>query len=249
MRKQSLFAIALAFTAAPALANEILQANPGPQNNGGGATWAIFFDLEASSQDLTVTALRTASLAAAGAPFSIDVWVRSGTALGGPVATGPGSDPSGWTLLGNAPAMQGPEASGISEIIDIPEIEMQAGDQVGVALVFRDAAPAYFGIGTPPYGTYADANLTLTTGDVRSQPFTTGGNFFSSRELVGELHYTTGAPTCPADLNGDGVVDADDFFLFLQLFADGDTRADINGDGVIDADDFFEYLALFAAGC
>ncbi len=58
-----------------------------------------------------------------------------------------------------------------------------------------------------------------------------------------------GAPTCPADLNGDGVVDADDFFLFLQWFADADPRADINNDGVIDADDFFEYLGLFAAGC
>ena len=54
---------------------------------------------------------------------------------------------------------------------------------------------------------------------------------------------------CPADLNGDGVVDADDFFLFLQLFADGDPAADINGDGVIDADDFFGYLGLFADGC
>ncbi len=54
---------------------------------------------------------------------------------------------------------------------------------------------------------------------------------------------------CVADLNNDGVVDADDFFLFLQLFASGDTRADINNDGVIDADDFFDYLTLFAQGC
>ncbi len=58
-----------------------------------------------------------------------------------------------------------------------------------------------------------------------------------------------GDPPCPADLNGDGVVDADDFFLFLQWFADADPRADINNDGVIDADDFFDYLSLFAAGC
>ncbi|MCC5786010.1 MAG: dockerin type I repeat-containing protein [Phycisphaerales bacterium] len=58
-----------------------------------------------------------------------------------------------------------------------------------------------------------------------------------------------GGPTCPPDLNGDGVVDADDFFLFLQLFAAGDLRADFNNDGVIDADDFFEFLNAFAAGC
>lgn len=56
-------------------------------------------------------------------------------------------------------------------------------------------------------------------------------------------------PECRADMNRDGVVDADDFFLYLQLFAAGDPRADINDDGVINADDFFEYLDLFAAGC
>ncbi len=53
----------------------------------------------------------------------------------------------------------------------------------------------------------------------------------------------------PADLTGDGIVDADDFFLFLSLFAAGDPRADFNNDGVIDADDFFAFLSAFAAGC
>ncbi len=57
------------------------------------------------------------------------------------------------------------------------------------------------------------------------------------------------SPPCIPDINGDGVVDADDFFAFLSLFASGDLRADINNDGVIDADDFFAFLTLFAAGC
>jgi len=68
---------------------------------------------------------------------------------------------------------------------------------------------------------------------------------------------------CPPDLTGragngvsDGAVDANDFFFYLQLFADSDSRADLTGpggdgvpDGVIDANDFFFYLQLFAAGC
>ncbi len=54
---------------------------------------------------------------------------------------------------------------------------------------------------------------------------------------------------CSVDLSRDGVVDANDFFLFLSLFAAGDSRADFNNDGVIDADDFFAFLAEFAAGC
>ncbi|TVS08207.1 MAG: hypothetical protein EA423_02020 [Phycisphaerales bacterium] len=67
-------------------------------------------------------------------------------------------------------------------------------------------------------------------------------------EAPADLPGGTG-PTCPPDLNGDGVVDADDFFLFLSLFASGDPRADFNNDGVIDADDFFAFLGAFAAGC
>lgn len=54
---------------------------------------------------------------------------------------------------------------------------------------------------------------------------------------------------CPADLNGDGVLDVDDFFTFLDLFAAGDDRADFNSDGTIDVDDFFAFLDAFAAGC
>ncbi|MCC5787524.1 MAG: dockerin type I repeat-containing protein [Phycisphaerales bacterium] len=81
------------------------------------------------------------------------------------------------------------------------------------------------------------ANIWQGTG-----PSPVQGNF-SIIKLI-----TDGA-TCPPDLNGDGVVDADDFFLFLQLFADGDPRADFNNDGVIDADDFFAFLNAFAAGC
>ena len=56
-------------------------------------------------------------------------------------------------------------------------------------------------------------------------------------------------PECRADLNGDGQLDADDFFTFLDLFASGDDRADFVEDGVLDALDFFAFLDAFAAGC
>jgi len=54
---------------------------------------------------------------------------------------------------------------------------------------------------------------------------------------------------CPADLTGDDLVDANDFFAYLDLFAANDPAADINQDTFIDANDFFAYLTLFAAGC
>ena len=54
---------------------------------------------------------------------------------------------------------------------------------------------------------------------------------------------------CPADITGNGVVDADDFFGYLDLFAAGDSRADLDANGVIDSADFFAYLDLFVIGC
>ncbi len=57
------------------------------------------------------------------------------------------------------------------------------------------------------------------------------------------------ANPCCADIDRSGVLDANDFFVFLDYFAAGDPHADFTGDGVIDAADFFAYLDAFAAGC
>jgi hypothetical protein len=180
-----LAALALALSASA----QTLPAHPGPANNGGSAGWAMFMDLEALSGNLTVTELTTANTGAAGAGFSVEVFTRTGTALGGPVGMGPGSSPAGWTSLGVAAATQGATPSGVSLPIDIPDIALTQGQVTGVALQFSGVGPRYFGTGTPPYSVFSDANLMLTTGDGRSAPFTTGGSFFTSRALVGEITY------------------------------------------------------------
>ncbi|MCW5754914.1 MAG: hypothetical protein KIT24_09440 [Phycisphaeraceae bacterium] len=82
------------------------------------------------------------------------------------------------------------------------------------------------------------------------------------------------APSCLADLSGstnpddpdygipDGIVDASDFFYYLDQFVAGNVAvADLTGasdpndpdygipDGIVDASDFFYYLDIFVAGC
>ncbi len=171
---------------------QILPANPGPSNNGGATNYAIFLDFIAGAMPIDVTHMKTASTAAAAATFNVEVLTRTGSSLGGPVGSGPGSSMAGWTSLGTVPAVQGPTGSGISELFALPTISIGAGDTVGVALRFTGAGPRYFGTGTPPYSIYSDANLTLVTGDSRSAPFTTTGSFFTSRALVGEVHYAPG---------------------------------------------------------
>ena len=160
-------------------------------NNGGSAGWAMFFDVSAGATALNVTSLTTASTAAANSAFSFEVFTRVNSGLGGPVGSGPGSSPAGWTSLGIANATQGGVASGISLDVDIPDIFVGSGSTVGVALRFIDAGPRYFGTGSPPLQTFTDGTLTLVTGDSRTAPFTTGGSFFSSRGLSGSLTYNT----------------------------------------------------------
>jgi hypothetical protein len=188
-----------------AFSQTTLNANAGPSNNGGAVAWAIFFDVTTPSANVSITSMTTASTAAAGGAYTVEVFVRSGTALGGPVASGPGSSSAGWTSLGTAAATQGATANGVSLPIDIPDIALTQNQVTGVAVLFTGAGPRYFGTGTPPYGMYSDANLSLTTGDARSAPFTTTGSFFTSRELVGSLTYNVGSSSvvfCSGDGSG-----------------------------------------------
>lgn len=93
------------------------------------------------------------------------------------------------------------------------------------------------------WGELSDGDWTVRIADERP------GNTATWQSFELRVFGTDPAETCRADLNADGVLDAEDFFAFLSLFAAGDPAADFNADGVIDAADFFEFLSAFAAGC
>jgi len=54
---------------------------------------------------------------------------------------------------------------------------------------------------------------------------------------------------CPADFNGDTVVNTLDFVAFLNAFVAQDGSADFNGDTVVNTLDFVAFLNAFVAGC
>lgn len=56
-------------------------------------------------------------------------------------------------------------------------------------------------------------------------------------------------PECPADMNGDGVLDFFDVSSFLAAIGSLDPAADFNGDGTIDFFDVSAFLSAFSAGC
>ncbi|GAB4382752.1 MAG: hypothetical protein Kow0022_00960 [Phycisphaerales bacterium] len=56
-------------------------------------------------------------------------------------------------------------------------------------------------------------------------------------------------PACPADVNGDGLLDFFDVSAFLTAFAEGDPTADWLADGRLDFFDVQAFLGDYAAGC
>lgn len=199
-------------TSALAQTSAVLNASAGPSDNGlvGGT---LLFDLEAST-GVVITGFSTASNAPPGATYQITVHTRPGTALGGPVSTGPGSSPNGWRNLGSFTVTQG--SGEVSLPIALPSIAIGAGQTLGVAVVFpAGLSVRYLGVGTPPILTFSDSSLTLRSGDARSAPFSTVGDFFSSRTLIGSIEYRLANPTLnanPGPTNNSGLVNSAMFF-------------------------------------
>ena len=192
MRRGILILVALLLCAPVVASAAELVANT-TANNGGATGWAIFFDVNSAGSPLTITDMTTASTATAGANFTVEVFTRTGSGLGGPVTAGPGSSPAGWTSLGTAVATQGATSQGISLPINIPDTSVGTG-VTGVAVLCTGAGPRYFGTGTGPYQTFNDGNLNLVTGDARSVPFTPTGSWFAPRGLSGSLIYSNTVP-------------------------------------------------------
>ncbi len=57
------------------------------------------------------------------------------------------------------------------------------------------------------------------------------------------------APSCAADLNGDGIINFADVSAFIALYSANNIAADFNGDGIINFTDVSAFVAAFTAGC
>ncbi len=53
----------------------------------------------------------------------------------------------------------------------------------------------------------------------------------------------------PADFDGSGFVDTDDFTAFVLAFEAGGDDADVDGSGFVDTDDFTTFVLAFEAEC
>lgn len=93
------------------------------------------------------------------------------------------------------------------------------------------------------YGTYYEYSKSGAA--LGSQFF---GDLSGINTAGGEFAFVA-PPPCPADLNGDGLVDFADYLEFLNLYDAGDLRVDFTGDGLVDFADYLEFLNHYDAGC
>lgn len=95
-----------------------------------------------------------------------------------------------------------------------------------------------------------DWKLPDTTGmdDVRVRVVAVDHRFQDSSHTTGSFSIGATNP-CPADLNGDGVLNFFDVSAFLNAFNDNSPIADLNGDGQLNFFDVSLFLNSFGAGC
>ena len=156
------------------------------------------------------------------------------------------SDPSSSAFFGWSVAMD----SG-TVVVGARWADNDVGDKSGAAYVFAKTEGLWAqqakllssdGVSNDRFGyAVAVSGETTVVGAYWDEDF----GFGSGSAYVFDI----GGIGCPADLNGDGVVDTRDFIDFLSAWAESDPLADWNEDGTIDTRDFIAFLSDWSAGC
>lgn len=108
---------------------------------------------------------------------------------------------------------------------------------------------------TPISGEISSVDGTITVSNVidleASQPLVVDGTELGTVIVTGTatMVATADAPTCPADLNGDGQLDFFDISSFLTAFGLQEPIADFNNDGAWDFFDISGFLSAYSDGC
>ena len=104
------------------------------------------------------------------------------------------------------------------------------------------------GMRTP--GVYRlDLSLYSTMGIADSNSFTIAFGYEASEEEASEAlaSLSNDETECPADLDGNGVVNGADFGLLLAAFGSDDSAADLDGDGIVTGSDIGLLLSVWGS--
>ena len=93
----------------------------------------------------------------------------------------------------------------------------------------------------------SDGTVFLGTPTADGEPYDPANQNMNYGAMV--AHDIVCVAECPADLNGDGILDFFDISAFLAAFGSQNLDADFNGDGILNFFDVSGFLAAFSAGC
>ncbi|HZW09792.1 MAG TPA: VCBS repeat-containing protein [Phycisphaerales bacterium] len=170
------------------------------------------------------------------------------------VATG---DPSFAAVFINSNGLSGPfnYGSGGLGAGDIAAGDLDGDGDVDLAVIHEDSndmgllanqgngafgAPQMFALGANPSAiVIADLGATTASDIAVANRDSNNTSVFINQAAGG----------CPADFNGDGVVDTRDVLAFLNAWNANEPASDCNADAVIDTRDVLCFLNLWNAGC
>jgi hypothetical protein len=89
----------------------------------------------------------------------------------------------------------------------------------------------------------ASVRLRFTASDLA------GGSVVEAAVDAVKLSVVTDCGSCPADFDGSGFVDIEDYSAFVAAFEAGVDEADFDGSGFVDIEDFSDFVSAFENGC
>ncbi len=168
---------------------------------------------------------------------------------------------SGEAIMGLSRGPAGKVFITIDDNSNAPVGRMALIDPVAMT-VSTFAVSSYFGVGGEVAGCYSSTVSRAVMLDTLSDKLhlfaqdesgagTVVGSGVSSNGGSGELAQLLEIfhATCPADFDGTGFVDTDDFTAFVLAFEAGTDNADFDHSGFVDTDDFTAFVLAFEAGC
>ncbi|MEM8713038.1 MAG: hypothetical protein AAGG01_18985 [Planctomycetota bacterium] len=199
MKLRSVLLGLIATSLAPASTAQTCLTTLFARDNAGGMGWATYLDAQATSE-VTVVGLEINTASQTGTAGGVEVWRRDGTYAGSEAST------DGWMLAATDDG--GVSSAGVDQPTQVAlsaPITLQAGQTVGLAIVYVDLFPAYTN-GTSTNQQVSDGNMTLSLGSVCDAPFA-GGSVFSPRIFNGSLCLGDpdfGSSYCSANPNSTG---------------------------------------------
>ena len=155
------------------------------------------------------------------------------------------NSPSGCPLVGSAPsAWQTDVAGTYTTNVTLPE-GLPGGGLWSLVLAngWTGSTGAFYSVTVTPVGLCADGALPGCTNPLAC-------NFAPLATANDGSCVLAGCGTCPADLDGSGIVNVGDLLLFLGGFpCTGDCPGDLDGDGTTAVPDLLLFLSAFGEEC